>query len=271
MAGSPSRIAAVPESGQPTFIIERRKQSFFSPTIYSIRSAESEGSDLIQLFAQANFGPQSHYVISGDIDDLSKARKHRSQKFVGKLQIEYERRVYIGYAQNTRDREKQHLVSVIYDHERMASVDLKVEIGLPLVPSAYFHDEFMRIFREGLQNLEKKNEILILKQHDDTSYMAKSDSLKELGGTAAVVSTKNFALVKATPLRKSQYVSKDPEASVSAPEDAHADQLVMENDIFMQFGRLDEDRFSCHFSNPVSLHVAFMIILSRFDTTQKYA
>ena len=271
MAVSPPRIASVSDSGLQTFIIERRKQSFFSPTIYSIRSSASDGFDSIQLYAQANFGPQSHYVVSGDIDDLSKARKHRSQKFVGKLQIEYEGRVYIGYAQNTRDREKQHLVSVVYDHERMASVDLKVEIGLPLIPSASFHDEFMRIFREGLQNLEKKNEILILKQHDDTSYMAKTDSLKELGGTAAVVSTKNFALVMATPLRKSQYVPKVPETNEPMPEVAHADQSPTESNVFMQFGRLDEDRFSCHFDSPISVHTAFMIILSRFDTTQKYS
>jgi hypothetical protein len=280
-----------------TFLVERVRGGFFKPTIYSIRPilhaedhaeapadaaspeaaatpTEAPNQQQHRMWARMHFGQKSHYSISGDIEDLSKPRKKRGDKFVGKIQIDHAERVYRGWTQTTHDDTRSQLVTVVYDHERMASVDFKMEVGLPVVPTPSFHDDFMLIYRDGTQNLQKTDQILVLVQGDDSHNMATDESLKLLKGTAAVVSTKNFNLIKAKPIRGSRYAEGTTGATeettkataVSAVADASSDT----DQAFMYFGKLSEDKFCCRFRQPIDMATAFMIILSRFDTTQKY-
>lgn len=263
-----------------TFLVERVKGGFFKPTIYSIRpvlnedSTSSGGDSKQRLWARMHFGQKNQYCISGDIDDLNKARKHRSNKFVGKIQVDFPQRVYRGWTQTAKDDTRSHVVTVVYDHERMAAADFKMEIGLPLQPTRNFHEDFMTIYRDGTQNLASADKILVLVQGDDSHNMATEDSLKSLKGTAAVVSTKNFNLIKAKPVRANMYHNSvddeehgKPAASTTA---AAAESPAVNEDAFMYFGKLSDDKFSCRFCQPIDITTAFMIILSRFDTTQKY-
>ena len=270
------------ENADPTqtFLVERVKGGFFKPTIYSIRpmvhdpgsgesaaeatgAAGATGNHQQRLWARMHFGQKNQYSISGDMNDLNKARKDRSSKFIGKIQVEHPQRVYRGWTQTTHDDTRSHLVTVVYDHERMASVDFKMEVALPVVPTSSFHDEFMNIYREGTQNLHKTDKILVLFQGDDSHNMATDESLKLLKGTAAVVSTKNFNLVKGKPVRGNRFAAEVAEAS-------QAESAPADNEGFMYFGKLSDDKFSCRFRDPIDMATAFMIILSRFDTTQKY-
>lgn len=263
-----------------TFIVERNKGGFFKPTIYVIKPLLDEstadgpqGPTVSTLWARMHVGQKNQYTISGDIADLSKPRRERSNKFVGKVKVDYPGRVYIGWTQRATDDSRAHLVTVVYDHERMASVDFKMEVGLPLTPTPSFHDDFMLIYRDGTQNLSKADKILVLVQGDDSRNMAELESLKSLNGTAAMVSTKNFSLIKSKAIRANMYVESKPVSGEAesptdkAPDDGAAE---VETQPFMNFGKLSENTFSCRFREPIDVATAFMIILSRFDTTQKY-
>lgn len=266
------------EAADPThtYLVERVKGGFFKPTIYSIKpllnedshaAGEEAASSNQRLWARMHFGQKNQYCISGDIEDLNKPRKSRGSKFVGKVQVDHPQRVYRGWTQTATDDTRSHLVTVVYDHERMASVDFKMEVGLPLEPTANFHEDFMAVYRDGSQNLAKADKILVLFQGDDSSNMASEESLKDLKGTAAVVSTKNFNLIKGKALRANMYaenVDSEEHGKTAAAPAGDA------NDAFMYFGKISDDKFSCRFRNPIDISTAFMIILSRFDTTQKY-
>ena len=293
-----SSVKPLLQQANTDFIVERRRPSFFEPLIYSIRPAVLESpvppddtqlggkQESIQspnfpgyvLFAQIQLAKMNQYVISGDISDLSKARRRRSKLFVGKLKVEFEGRVYTGFKQNPENSDRSHLVSIIYDHERKASVDLKMEVCIPLHPTSNFHDAFMSVYRDGTQNMSQADDLLIMVQRDDSVKMAAESSLTDLDGAARVVSTKNFSLVKARALRKSRVEADipkiikegDDKVGTTSKETDQGCEQPDENIVYMQFGKISDDTFSCRFKDPLTLSAAFMIILSRFDTRQSF-
>lgn len=301
------------------FIVSRTRPSFLSAPVYSIQmevdlddksglDAAPEGSDSPSassdtIFAQLWSGSRkTQYVISRDVQDLSKKRQERGSRFVGKLKVEHAERVYLGYLQRSDHDLKTHVLSVFYDHERMMPTDHKMEVYLALQKSPDLVDVVAEIRCDGKQNLSHTNQILALVQEDDSKKMKKIDSLITLGGTANMPSTKNFSLVKMTPIRGVHFASKAPAAeqstsntstaiavtelgpsegatanveSPSNAEDADAGTGTPEgastSDPFMHFGRLSKNTFCCRFKEPITMVTAFMIALSRFDTTQKYS
>ena len=273
---SPTKSPLAATDPTHTYLVERVKGGFFKPTIYSIKPLLNEDSHAAgvepvdsnqRLWARMHFGQKTQYCLSGDIEDLNKPRKKRGNKFVGKIQVDYPQRVYRGWTQTAKDDTRSHLVTIVYDHERKASVDIKMEVGLPLEQTTNFHEDFMTVYRDGTQNLAKADKILVLFQGDDSANMATEESLKGLKGTAAVVSTKNFSLVKGKAVRANMYAENvDSEEHGKAPESPVGDA----EDAFMHFGKISQDKFSCRFRSPIDIATAFMIILSRFDTTQKY-
>lgn len=239
------------------FIIRRRKENFFSPPVYSIELYDPEGApeSTYRIYAQINTALKPYFSISGDKEDFSKKREKRSHLFIGKLVVEKSKKIYIGAMQNTEDRTKSHMVSIVFDP--------KMEVAVTLVPTPTLHDEFMLMRVNGTQNNTRVNELFVLKDVENATTLSQIVPMKLKGKMKAVPSNTIFALSKF----KSSWGK-----TVGSEVSKHAEKP--EGFLYMQVGKIREsklypdettDTFSCQFQDPVTMVTAFMIILSYFD------
>lgn len=195
------------------------------------------------------------YVISASPYDLEKKRDERSPHFLGKLKKSHNSRVFTGWSYLSEDRTP--LCAVVYEHERNQS-DRKMEVGLPLSDPGRLMQHFNRCRHEGAQNHSSFPQVRFYHQKlDDPVIMASSESLEAfvLDGEnlAATPSCKNFQLVQSIPFRRQ-----------------FRDGQEISDDVLLQMGKLDEHLFSVAYRKPFTLLQAFLVVLSRFETQQKY-
>lgn len=242
------------------FIIRKRKENFLKPPIYSIELYNPEGTpaSTYRIYAQITTGLKPYFSISGDKEDFGKKREKRSHLFVGKLVVEKAKKIYIGAMQNTEDRTKSHVVSIVFDP--------RMEVAITLVPTETLHDEFMLMRVNGTQNRTRVNELFVLKDVDDVSSMSQIVPMLLNGKRKAVPSATLFALTK---------------CESSWGKGAKVEESKFGNNpegfLYMQVGKIREsklypeettDTYSCQFQDPVTMLTAFMIILSHFDATK---
>lgn len=160
---------------------------------------------------------------------------------------------------------------------------------------------FMKVRREGQENHLERDKLLVLTQFDDSAEAMSSEAILsgQLKDVATCVSSKNFALVAKQSTRewdtsshfagataapntdaKATDLSASPSAgpSIFVCEQTHAAADALPLDFsntsctsFMQFGKRNSDAYFCKVScAQITPLMAFMIILSRFDTVQKF-
>ena len=274
------------------FIIKRYKTA--SSVQYSFETCERDGG-VILFWAQYKFGGRPMYIVSANIEDLGKPREERSTQFLGKLDtIEYQR-LYVGYLQSAIHGDKVPCVSVLYDHNRQCTVDRKMEVAVPLIPMDHmksvksitgleesvqvtnpFLSLFMQIRREGQENVVSKDEVMILVQDQDSKEVMNNDAVLtgQLAGIATCCSTKNFSLKLRQPSRQLENNDILPTPITSRSTIVPTSRIstpLNRKEYLMQFGKRNTDIYYCQInSKAITDLIAFMIILSRFDTIQKY-
>lgn len=358
-----------------TFILKRHSpganarysfEAFESSSNSSSKAKANDGATgNVKLWAQLKRGLNgaNMYIISTDVNDFGKARKDRNPAtFRGKLVAIERHLVYQGYRQPVENDDKIPLVSILYDHQRASKTDHKMEVAIPLVPMApitkdssnqnnvsptkalsapAFHPLFMKIRREGWENLPPQegadrvethnDKVLVLMQAcDDKNIMSSAVSLSAGGvdpyavaaagpgaiaapsatavgqssvasvrsegesDVAAMISTKNFALILRPPSRPWSNVAPPPPppaeesaAAAAAPAPASIFTKMVTTaattaaaaappptpgaNCYMSFGKLRDDVHCCKLqSDKIDITTAFMICLSRFDTLQQY-
>ena len=132
-----------------TFIMkryrERGKPLRFSFEMMKLEVADTSGensdiadtnakSDTPIMWAQIRSGRKNQmYVISYDVNDISKKRRKRSDKFLGKLDVLSRPNAYVGYKQTATDHSKTPICAILYDHhDRASTTDKKMEVCIPL-------------------------------------------------------------------------------------------------------------------------------------------
>lgn len=245
------------------FIIRKQKEKFFSAPIYSIELYDPEGTpeSTYRIYAQNVMALKPYFSISGDKEDFGKKREKRSHLFVGKLVVENPKKIYIGAIQNTEDRIKSHMVSIVYDQIK-GDPYVKMEVAVTLVPTPTLHDEYMLMRVNGSQNNSRVNELLVLKDTEASTSMSQIMPMKMNGKKKSVPSNTLFALTK---------VQSTWGKTQGAEESKYGDKP--DDFVYMQFGKIREsklypetaDMYSCQFQDPITMVTAFMIILSRFD------
>jgi hypothetical protein len=257
--------ASTPADTGDFFIIRRRKKNFVSAPIYSIELYDPEGTpeSTYRIYAQITVALKPYFSISGDKEDFTKKREKRSHQFVGKLVVEKAKKIYIGAMQNTEDRTKSHMVSIIYDQKKDEDV-VRMEVALTLVPTPTLHDEFMLMRVNQTQNSTRVNELFVLHDHVETdTTLSNIIPMKLNGKIKKVPSNTMFALTK-IPSKWGETKGSEKSTIGEKPEGF----------LFMQFGKIREsklypeetmDTYTVQFQDPVTMVTAFMIILSKFD------
>jgi len=215
-----------------------------------------------------------YYQATGKIKHLMDLRRNFDQlpesfvglfhgTNVGKLVVEKAKRMYIGAMQNTEDRTKSHMVSIIYD-ERKGDEFCKMEVAITLVPTPTLHDEYMLMRVNGTQNATRVNELFVIQDIESATTLSQIIPMKLNGKMKSVPTNTLFALTKV-------------QSKWGGVEGAEVSRIVKEKPaeyIYMQFGKIRESKlypaetqeaYTCQFQDPVTMVTAFMIILSRFD------
>lgn len=166
---------------------------------------------------------------------------------------------------------------------------------------------FMKIRHEGQENYLDRDKLLLLRQCDDSPEIMGSETIlsTQLKDIATCVSSKNFSLVPKKPSREwdtkshknapgaatavdTANVPADDQTSelqvtpavptvFACANSASAVALPVDLDLsgadctsFLQFGKRNDDVYYCNLTSElITPLMAFMIILSRFDTVQK--
>jgi hypothetical protein len=272
-------LATQTPNGMKRCLIERHSST--QPRgLFSIRFGvigSDDGSDYSRLWAQRHIlAKTSFYVISAEFSDMGKTRTTRSNFFLGKLKKKHNSRLFEGISDIGGQGDRSPIVAIVYEHERIQR-DRKMEVGIPItVPANELMTEFSKIRHEGCQNHSTCSHIKFFHQrNDDPEYMASSASLNDFVihevAYALVPSPKNFQLILSTPFR-SQYHEKNESV---APGEEHPEQKPVfdvegENNYYLQFGKLEDNLYSCIYQPPFNLLQVFMIALSRFETQQSY-
>jgi hypothetical protein len=241
--------------------------------LFSIRFGvigNDDGNNYSRLWAQRHvLAKSAFYVISSSPSDMGKVRTARSQFYLGKLKKKHNSRLFEGISVNGEG-QRVPLVAVVYEHDRVQN-DRKMEVGIPKhIPTNDLMTEFSKIRYEGAQNHPSFAGIEFYhQQNDNPEYMASSTSLADFVlhevAYALVPSPKNFQLIVSTPFR-SQYQQKLP---LDETEEKIG-PILPPSEVCFQFGKLEENLYSCLYQEPFTLLQAFMIILSRFETQQTY-
>jgi hypothetical protein len=159
---------------------------------------------------------------------------------------------------------------------------------------------FMQVRREGQENFLEADKLLVLTQFDDAPEAMSADSILsgQMKDIATAVSTKNFSLVPKvstrnwdtsahhSPPRPQRGDEEKPgfgsptagpsifvcdQAESRGADDSRKDLSEANFSSFMQFGKRNQDVYYCKVTcSQISPLVAFMIILTRFDTLQKF-
>lgn len=210
-----SKLMTTPRGDRNARCVLRRHGSelnrYYTFQLLTTPTAQRSDKDWT-LYAKHRLGTShSMYVVSGNVDDLRKSRTERSEWFLGKLEIHWSRKVYVGIEQDRNegdDRLRREIAVVVYDHERSSATDRKMEVALPLCA----HDEriklmstYMEIRREGAQNHLHAEKVLVLREQGDCkgARVSSPSGLVLFAGVATAVSTKNFSLIRSTPGRAS--------------------------------------------------------------------
>lgn len=246
-----------------TSCVVKRESRLYSKPVYTFEIV----SDHLNVLLWSQHTSHS-YIISGNKEDLSASRDHRSNFFVGKLKAEFQSRVYVGYNQYKGTSKKQ-LVSIVYDHERVNATERKMEVAIPInsvnnYESFSLLQVFMNVRHEGGQNYSDTDKLIVMMQRNDLDTSLPT-SLHDFNGQAVQLSTKNFQLVMSVPARM-----RESRVIPGHIIDLSQDSATGGGKIFLQFGKYSPDTFICQILPPISILQAFMICLSRFDTTQKY-
>jgi hypothetical protein len=272
-------LATQTTNGMKRCLVERHS-STHPRGLFSIRFGvigSDDGSNYSRLWAQRHvLAKTAFYVISATPADMGKTRTARSNFFLGKLKKKHNSRLFEGISYVGGQENRSPILAVVYEHDRIQR-DRKMEIGIPITVSANeFMAEFSKIRHEGCQNHSTFSHIRFFHQrNDDPEYMASSSSLNDFVihevAYAVVPSPKNFQIILSTPFR-SQYQEKNQKALTEEPHDEKSDVNTPqdENDVYFQFGKLEDNLYSCIYQPPFNLLQVFMIVLSRFETQQTY-
>lgn len=260
-------LATQSTNGVKRCLVERHS-STHPRGLFSIRYGvigSDDGGNYSRLWAQRHIlAKTAFYVISATPADMGKPRGTRSNFFLGKLKKKHNSRLFEGISYVGGQENRSPIVAIVYEHDRIQK-ERKMEIGIPITVSANeFMPEFSKIRYEGCQNHSTFSHIQFFHQrNDDPEYMASSASLSDFVihevAYAVVPSPKNFQLIVSPPFR-SQYQEENHKVSPAEEQDQ----------IHLQFGKLENNLYSCIYQPPFTLLQVFMIILSRFETQQTY-
>lgn len=256
-------------NGMKHCLVERHSKTH-PRGLFSIRFGvigSDDENNFSRLWAQRHvLAKSAFYVISATPLDMGKHRTSRSQFYLGKLKKKHNSRLFEGFFEAREEGKRIPIVAIVYEHDRVQK-ERKMEVGIPIQhgESDNLMAEFSRIRFEGAQNHPSFNHITFFHQrNDDPEYMSSSGSLGDFVrhevAYAVFPSSKNFQLVWSTPFR-TQYKGK---------EDTLDGVVENEDDVAIQFGKLEENLYSCLFQAPFTLLQAFMVVLSRFETQQIY-
>lgn len=237
-----------------------RREKYISSNLNPIYALEVSSN--IVLWGQRS--RNNSYIISGNKNDISLSRDRRSKLYIGKLKTVSQKRIYIGFNEY-KGLSKKEIVSIIYDHERSDTTDRKMEVAIPIISESIpLHSVYMNARHEGAQNHIDTEKIVIMMQRIDVDT-SNPLSLHEFHGQAILTSTKNFQLVISPPARM-----RDSRVIPEHILEIGLDASTGETRVLLQLGKFDSETFFCQISPPLSILQAFMICLSRFDTTQRY-
>lgn len=261
-------------------LIERNESvsSFFGKrpdAIYSLRhGTNSSNHDTSRIWAQRRvLTAHPFFSVSTVVKDLEKSRDERSKFFLGKVKTDHDGRLFMCLRYNGED-DPYPIACVVYEHDRVQG-ERKMEVGLPKhSDNISLREKFMKIRYDGLQNVSNSGEVVFFNQKvDDPVIMSSTQGINDFHSSLTLVSTKNFQLVRSVPFRKHSI----PTPLKIDSEVEEKDDLILgvnpetgENWIVLELGKIDKNLYSVCYRYPMTPLLAFMIALTRFETSQKY-